>query len=259
MMQMEYNTYEDLINQETQIIKKTIDESPEIGWFKQFYEDIQKIIFQIPYKRRNNELLENPAIYYLILTSTLKIIYISNSILRLISRGYYGQGMNLLRAIQDEYHHLLFFNYHPPNQIKQWNEGKIKSKHIQRYMSTSKHIPKKWKGIVKHGIKLYEILSSFVHPSRYGWRGVVLVDKVTGDNILKILPIYENNSFNTIFIGLMSYLSNTTLLLLDIYERELKDSGIYNNIMQKLKQCESEYMLPTLKNMTLDTHLNIIG
>ena len=210
-------------------------------------------------KRRNDELPENPAIFYLILTSTLKIVYLSNSILHLISRGYYGQGMNLLRSVQEEHHSLLFFNYHPRNQIKQWNEGKIKYKQINRYMTSSKYIPKKWKGIVKHRMRIHEVLSSFVHTSRYGWSGVVKVEKSTGNNLLKMLPIYERTSFNTVFIALMLNLGNTILLLLEIYENELKDSRIYEEIYNKLEQCEFEYMWPTLENMKLDNGKEILG
>ena len=93
---MEHNTHEDLIKQESEIRKKTIEETPEIGWFKELYEDFQKIISVILIQRRENELSENPPLYYLNITSTLKIIYASNSILNVISRGYYGIGMNLL-------------------------------------------------------------------------------------------------------------------------------------------------------------------
>jgi len=37
-IKMEYNTYEDLLKQESEINKNTIEESPEIGWYIQFYE-----------------------------------------------------------------------------------------------------------------------------------------------------------------------------------------------------------------------------
>jgi len=256
---MEYNTYEDLLKQESEIYKNTIEESPEIGWYILFYEALQKIITIIPNKRGEDELPKNPAIYYLNITSTLKIIYTSNSILHLISKSYYAQGMILLRTIQEEYQHMLFFNYHPPNQIKQWNEGKIKSDRIKTYMSTSKHIPKKWKGIAKDHFNLHGALSLFVHPSRIGWSGVVKVDKVTGNNILKLLPMYEKNSFNTNFVALTSFIGNTLLLLLEIYKNELKDTGIYNEIMHKIKLFESEYLMPTLHNMKLDINTRIIG
>jgi len=256
---MEFNTYSDLLKQESKVYEETIKESPEIGWFKEFYQDIQRIMYLIPNKRRNDELPENPPIFYLILTSTLQIVYLSNSILHLISRGYYGQGMNLLRSVQEEYHSLLFFNYHPRNQIKQWNEGKIKYKQINSFMTSSHYIPKKWRGIVKHRIKIHKVLSSFVHTSRYGWSGVVKVEETTGDNLLKMLPIYEQTSFNTVFIALTLYLGNIILFLLEIYENELKDSGLYEEIFNILKQCESEYMWPTLQNMRLDIGKEILG
>lgn len=255
---MEYNTYEDLLKQESEINKNTIEESPEIGWFNHFYEDLQKIITIIPHKRREGELSTNPAIFYLLITSTLKIIYASNSILHLISRGYYAQGMVLLRTIQEENQHMLFFNYHPPNQIKQWGEGKIKSERIKRYMTTSKHIPKKWKGIAKDHVNLHSTLSLFVHTSRMGWSGVVKVDKVTGNNFLKFLPMYEKNSFRNVFVALMAFIGNTLLILLEIYENELKDTGIYNEIMNKITLFESEYLMPTLHNMKLDINTRII-
>jgi len=256
---MEYNKYVDLKNIEDEIFEKTITENPEIGWFKEFYEDFQKIINIIPFERRKKELPENPAVYYLNITSTLKIIYTSVSILHLISKGYYGQSMNLLRAIQEEYHHMLFFNYHPPNEIKQWNEGKIKSSKIQSKMSTSKHIPKKWKGLAKDRNRLYEALSLFEHPSRVGWSSVVKVDEETGENILKLLPLYESNSFNTVFIGLMSYIENTLLLLLEIYEEETKAARLHDIIKQRLIHFETEYLIPTLNNMKLDIGTKIIG
>ena len=256
---MEYNKYEDLIKKESAIIRKTIRESPEIGWYKVLYEEIQKILSIIPYKRRENELPANPALYYLNVTSTLKIIYTSNSIVHLILRGYYGLGMNLLRLIQEEYQHMLFFNYHPPNELKQWNEGKIKSSIIQKYMSTSKYIPKKWKGIAQDHYKLHEMLSKFVHPSRIGWSGVVAVDEDTGKNIIKLLPMYEKNSFNNIFVAIISFIQNTVLLLLDIYENESKAKSIHAPMYEKLTQIESEYLLPTLTNMKFDTDVRIIG
>jgi hypothetical protein len=46
-MPREHNTYEDLIKQESSILRKTKKESPEIGWYKEIYEDIQKIIIII--------------------------------------------------------------------------------------------------------------------------------------------------------------------------------------------------------------------
>lgn len=255
---MEYNTYEDLLKQEFEINKNTIEENPEIGWFNHFYEDFQKIITIIPYKRREEELPTNPAIFYLLITSTLKIIYTSNSILHLISRGYYAQGMNLLRAILEEYQHMLFFNYHPPNQIKQWDEGRIKSSLVKRYMSTSKHIPKKWKGRAKDHVNLQGTLSLFVHPSRIGWSGVVKVDEVTGNNLLKFLPMYEQNSFRNVFVVLMTLFTGTLLMLLEIYENELKDTGIYNEIRDKITLFESEYLMPTLHNMKFDINTRIL-
>jgi len=256
---MEYNKYVDLEKVEDEIFKKTMTDAPEIGWFKEFYEDFQKIINIIPFERRKNESPENPAIYYLNITSTLKIIYTSISILHLSSKGYYGQSMNLLRAIQEEYQHMLFFNYHPPNEIKQWNEGKIKSSKIISKISSSKHIPKKWKGKAKYRNQLYDALSHFEHPSREGWSSVVKVDKETGSNILKFLPMYESNSFNTVFTGVMSFIENTLFLLLEIYEDETKAARLHDAIKQRLNHFEVEYLIPTLNNMKIDSGIKIIG
>ena len=41
---MEYNKYVDLEKIEDEIFEKTMTEALEIGWFKEFYEDFQKII-----------------------------------------------------------------------------------------------------------------------------------------------------------------------------------------------------------------------
>jgi len=256
---MEYNKYDDLVTQESLVNKKTIEEFPEIGWFKQFYEDLQKIIILIPDVRREDELRENPAIFYLNKITTLQLVYNSTSILHLISRGYYGQSMILLRSMQELFQHMLFFNFHLPNDIKQWNEGRIKSTRIQSYMSTSKHIPKKWKGISNDHFKLYEMLSKFVHPSRIGWSGVVKIDDVSDDHFIKLLPKYESNSFRNVFFALMSFIANVLLLLLEIYEKEVKGSGIFDIITEKIRQFEQEYMWPTYHIMQLDTKLNVIG
>ena len=60
---MKYNTQVDLRKQESDIFKKTINESPEIGWFYEFYKSLQKIKFIIPKKRKKGELKENPAVF----------------------------------------------------------------------------------------------------------------------------------------------------------------------------------------------------
>ncbi len=256
---MKYNTKEELEKRESDIFKKTDDISPEIGWFYEFYEILQQIFFIIPEKRGENELIENPPIYLLQMVTILRIIHTSNSIIKLISIGYYHEGMILLRSIQEEYHHLLFFTFHPRNYIKQWKEGRIKNKQINQYMITSRYIPERWKAKKNLNDPMYSVLSSYVHPNIGAWGSIVEVKKDPLEINLKALPRYEQNSFNTVFTGVLVFLVNTISLLMEVYQIEITDAGILETITKKISQFEFEYLNPTLELMKSEYDTNIIG
>jgi len=250
---------DDLRERESDILQQTNDKSPEIFWFHEFYKNLQKILFIVPEKREEDELDENPSRFFLLITTTFKIVHSSHSIMNLITRGYYHQGMILLRSIQEEYHHLLFFAYHPNNDIKQWREQRIKSKQINKFMKKSGYIPKKWKAKRGSTDSMLKMLSSYVHPSIDTWGSILDIKKDPLDINLKILPRYENNSFNTVFTGLMLYLDLTTKLLLELYETELKKARTWVEITESLYQFNLEYMDPILKLMSLDYGTKMIG
>ena len=258
---MKYDTPTELKKQESDIFTKTNNESPEIGWFFEFYKILLQILSIIPKKRDEGELPENTAIYFLVVKTSLQIIHTSNSILNLISKGYYHQGMILLRSIQEEYHHLLFFIFHPQNQIKQWCEGKIKYKNINKYVNSSKYkcIPNRWKPKYNINITMYNLLSKYVHPTIEGWSSILKIEKDQRDIKLKLLPSYEKNSFNTVFTGVITFLGNTITLLMEKYNNEIFEAGIRDDVASKLKQFDSEYFLPLMELMKSDYDTRIIG
>jgi len=251
---MKYNTPDDLKEQESKTMTETLKESPEIFWFNEFYIILQKILFLIPKKREKEELDVNPAIFFLLMWTTLKIVHTSNSIMNLIYRGYYHQGMILLRSIQEEFHHLLFFRFHPQNDIKQWAEGRYNFKTINKVVKKKKNIyvPKRWKEGLHESDIMYEMLSRYVHPSIESWTSILKIQKNSSDIHIKYLPIFEKNSFDTVYSGVIVYLGNTINLLIEKYETEIKEAGIREEIIEKLSFCEQEYMIPILKLMSLD-------
>ena len=258
---MKYNTPDDLQEQESKILEKTLSESPEIMWFNEFFIILEKILFLIPKKREKEVLDVNPAMFFLLVWTTLKILHTSNSIMNLIYRGYYHQGMILLRSIQEEFHHLLFFRFHPQNDIKQWAEGRYNYKTINKFMNKKKNIyvPKKWKEGIRKSDKMYGMLSRYVHPSIESMPSILKTQKNSSELTIKHLPIFEKNSFNTVYTGVIAYLSNTIHLLLEKYETEIKEAGIREEILEKLSFCEQEYMIPILKLMSFDDGTPLIG
>ena len=256
---MSYNTRNDLQKHESDVLKRTKEESPEIGWYYEFYKGLQQIISIIPKERNNEELPENPAIFLLLMTTSLKIMQTSNSILNLISKGYYHQGMILLRSIQEEFHHLLFFTFYPKNYIKQWREQKIRYKHINKFMNKSDYIPKRWKSKDKTNTSMYEVLSSYVHPSIDRWSSILSFQKEQQEVIIKLLPRYEKNSFNTVFSGVMLYLANTITLLMEKYKIDIKEASFWEDMASKLDQFDLEYFQPLIELMKSEYDTRLIG
>jgi hypothetical protein len=238
---MTYNTLGYLKKEESKIFFETNKAHPELIWFREFYKIIQLIISTIP-EKDDNESVEYQFRYILIITSAIKIMHTSNSIFNLICNGYYHQGMILLRSIQEEYHHLLFYIFHPMHQVKQRVNGDIKPNKINAYVNSSKykHIPKEWKPQSDKNIEMYGILSSYVHPNIESLGSIMNMKDELQELQLKILPRYEKNSFNTVFSGFMLYLGNAISVLRVTYENVLEEAGILDDIYSTQIRFEGE-------------------
>ena len=97
------------------------------------------------------------------------------------------------------------------------------------------------------------------HPSIESMNSILKTQNNSSDLHIKHLPIFEKNSFNTVYTGVIAYLSNTIHLLLEKYETEIKEAGIREEILEKLSFCEQEYMIPILKLMSFDDGTPLIG
>lgn len=242
-------TFNDLQVAEEKVMHETKENFPEIDYYKTLYHEFLKILSVDALKEYNNKNKKKPPEKYLIRTHTLKAIYTSNSILILSSRGYYGQSYGLLRSFLEDFEHLLYFYYQSPNQIKQWNEGKISRQSVRNAISKNIDIPVNYREVIKSQVTLFEILNKFVHPSRESWTGVLYIDPETEKIKEKLLPVFIYDTFDIILLILILYSVNILDFITNIYEVDLRGTGILTNINKIMDEIIRYYIQPTMKRL----------
>ncbi|MCW4048642.1 MAG: hypothetical protein NWE89_02790 [Candidatus Bathyarchaeota archaeon] len=246
---MKNYTFNDLLVAEKNVLNETKKNFPEIGYYKTLYNEFQKIFSIDTLKEYTNKSKKKPPEKYLIRTHTLKAVYSSNSILNLSLRGYYGQSYSLLRSLLEDYEHILFFYYQSPNQIKQWNEGKINRQSVRNLISKNVDIPINYRKVVKTQVKLFERLNKFVHSSRESWTAVFFIDSETEELKEKLLPVFVDGTFDIILLLLILYNVNILDFITNIYEVDLRGPEILKNLNKILDETTMYYIHPTMKKL----------
>ena len=242
-------TFDDLQAAEKKVMHETKENFPEMDYYKTLFHEFQKILSVDALKEYNNNNKKKPPEKYLMRTHTLKAVYTSNSILILSSRGYYGQSYSLLRSFLEDYEHLLYFYYQSPNQIKQWNEGKISRQSVRNAISKNKDIPVDYRNVIKNQVTLFELLNKFVHSSRESWTGVLYIDSETEKIKEKLLPVFNYGTFEVILLILILYSVNIMDFITNIYEVDLRGSGILTNLNKIMDEIIRYYIHPTMKRL----------
>lgn len=244
-------TFNDLLVAEKKVLNETKKIFPEIGYYKTLFNEFQKIFSIDTVWEYPNDDQKKPPEKYLIRTHALKAVFTSNSILNLSLRGYYGQSYGLLRSLIEDFEHILFFHYQLPNEIKQWNEGKINRQSVHNMISKNIDIPNNYRKVVKTQVKLFERLNKFVHPSRESWTGVFYIDNEIDELKEKLLPVFVHSTFEIILLILILYNVNILDFIINIYEVDFRYLDILTNLNKILDETILYYILPTMKKLHL--------
>ncbi len=166
-MKYSFNT---LKKEENAIFADTIKEFPEMGWYRELYTDFQEIINLEGLLSDDDK--EIPSVKSLILATTCKLLHTSRAIILLSSHGYYRESLMLLRSVQEDYQHVLFFYFYP-EKINDWiNDKKPKSvrklinKKIRNRTSHLRHYSKEVEGLIQGMGIAQGLLSKFAHTTR---------------------------------------------------------------------------------------------
>jgi len=209
----------------------------EISWNKRIFNEISNFLDFVVPNTKPITTGGKVSQEFMILSSTNKIRFFSNSVFDLCCTGNYVEATALLRTILEEIQCIVFF-YNYPEKIDDWLENKIIQRDILRLLD-NKSLPLEIN--FRKVSRAYSLLSKHVHPSKFVLSDFLLINKEKPEISVKLVPTFVENDCQSTLFSLNSMLCGLLRILRIIFLETITAIGIEEDITRIINGYSNHY------------------